>query len=213
MNGQININKLIMHIIVAIFYSFLGQVISKLQSLKTKIYTLWLIPSLGKSGDLLRIYYSFSLWHGENVYIGNGCVIRPFCFVGTHPLYNGKKFYPILKIGNNCSLGMYNTINCCNRIEIGDNFLSGKNVTINDTSHGEFEQEQLKLAPVDRPLLSKGPITIGRNVWVGDNVVILGNVKIGDGAIVAAGSVVIKDVPSYSLVAGVPAIVKKTLAI
>ena len=53
MNGQININKLIMHIIVAIFYSFLGQVISKLQSLKTKIYTLWLIPSLGKSGDLL----------------------------------------------------------------------------------------------------------------------------------------------------------------
>lgn len=61
--------------------------------------------------------------------------------------------------------------------------------------------------------MSKGPITIGRNVWVGDNVVILGNVKIGDGVIVAAGSVIIKDVPSYSLVAGVPAVIKKSLVV
>lgn len=197
----------------AILYFFSRKVIGKLQALGTKIYTLWLIPSLGKSGDLLRIFYPFSLWHGENIIIGNNCVIKAYCVVSTHPSYKDKKFHPILRIGDNCDLGMYNTINCCDRIEIGDNFLSGKNVTINDTSHGEFEREQLKLAPADRPLLSKGPIIIGRNVWVGDNVVILGNVKIGDGVIVAAGSVVIKDVPSYSLVAGVPAIVKKTLAV
>lgn len=202
-----------MHAIAAILYFFSRKIIVKLQSLGAKIYTLWLIPSLGKSGKLLRILYPFSLWHGENVFIGNNCVIRPYCVISTHPSYKGEKFHPILRIGDNCTLGMYSTINRCNRIEIGDNFLSGKNVTINDTSHGEFGQEQLKLAPVDRPLLSKGPITIGRNVWVGDNVVILGNVKIGDGVIVAAGSVIIKDVPSYSLVAGVPAVIKKSLVV
>jgi UDP-3-O-[3-hydroxymyristoyl] glucosamine N-acyltransferase len=201
-----------MRVAVTMLYFFSRKVIGKLQSLGTKIYTLWLIPSLGKSGGV-KIFYPLLLWHGENVFMGSGCVIRPYCVVCTHPSYNGEKFCPILRIGNNCTLGMYNTINCCNRIEIGDNFLSGKNVTINDTSHGEFERGQLKMAPIDRPLLSKGAITIGRNVWVGDNVVILGNVKIGDGVIVAAGSVVIKDVPSYSLVAGVPAIVKKTLAV
>ena len=50
---------------------------------------------------------------------------------------------------------------------------------------------------------------IGNDVWVGCNVVIMNNVTIGDGAIIAAGSVVTKDVPPYSIVAGVPAKVVK----
>lgn len=202
-----------MQIVTAIFCYFPRKVICKLQSLGTKIYTLWTIQLFGGADRGNKIFFPFWLWHGENVFMGSGCVIRPYCTVSTHPSYKGEKFHPTLRIGNNCTLGMYSTVNCCNRIEIGDNFLSGKNITINDTSHGEFQQEQLKVAPIDRPLLSKGPIIIGRNVWVGDNVVILGNVKIGDGVIVAAGSVVIKDIPSYSLVAGVPAVVKKSLRI
>jgi len=53
-------------------------------------------------------------------------------------------------------------------------------------------------------------VVIGNNVWLGNNVCILAGVTIGDGAIVAANSVVTKDVPAYSLVAGVPAVIKKT---
>ena len=49
------------------------------------------------------------------------------------------------------------------------------------------------------------PTVIGRNVWVGVNVTILPGVRIGEGAIVAAGAVVTKDVPDHTLVAGVPA--------
>lgn len=49
------------------------------------------------------------------------------------------------------------------------------------------------------------PITIGRNVWIGARVTVLKGVKIGDGAVIAAGSVVAKDVPSLAVVAGVPA--------
>lgn len=48
-------------------------------------------------------------------------------------------------------------------------------------------------------------IIIGNDVWIGSNVMIMGGIKIGDGAIVAAGSVVTKDVKSYSIVGGVPA--------
>ncbi len=56
-----------------------------------------------------------------------------------------------------------------------------------------------------QPLESKGPILIGNDVWIGTGVIVLSNVRIGDGAVVAAGSVVTKDVPAGAIVAGVPA--------
>jgi virginiamycin A acetyltransferase len=57
----------------------------------------------------------------------------------------------------------------------------------------------------DVPKGKNGPITIGNDVWVGMNVIILPNVHVGDGAVIAAGAVVTKDVAPYSIVAGVPA--------
>lgn len=55
------------------------------------------------------------------------------------------------------------------------------------------------------------PIHIGDRVWCGVNVTILAGVSIGDDVVIAAGSVVVSDIPSNSLAAGVPAVVKKTL--
>lgn len=52
---------------------------------------------------------------------------------------------------------------------------------------------------------SKGDITIGNDVWIGLNAIILSGVQIGNGAIIGAGSVVVKNVPAYSIVAGNPA--------
>ncbi len=57
--------------------------------------------------------------------------------------------------------------------------------------------------------LAKGKVSIGSDVWIGRDVQVLTGVRIGNGAIVGAHSVVTKDVPSYSVVAGNPAIVKK----
>jgi maltose O-acetyltransferase len=56
------------------------------------------------------------------------------------------------------------------------------------------------------------PIRIGNGCWIGASSQILGGVTIGDGAVVAAGSVVIRDVPANTLVAGVPAVIKRELA-
>jgi acetyltransferase-like isoleucine patch superfamily enzyme len=52
-------------------------------------------------------------------------------------------------------------------------------------------------------------VTIGNDVWMGHNVNVLGGINVGDGAIVAAGAVVTKDVPPYAIVAGVPAVIKR----
>ncbi|RVD40992.1 CatB-related O-acetyltransferase [Mesorhizobium sp. M4A.F.Ca.ET.020.02.1.1] len=62
-------------------------------------------------------------------------------------------------------------------------------------------------------LTSKGPITVRNDVWIGARAVILSGVTIGDGAVIAAGSVVTKDVPPYTLVGGNPAkIIKRRFA-
>lgn len=63
----------------------------------------------------------------------------------------------------------------------------------------------MDMPPTQRPIYSKGPVVIGDNVWIGDKATILPNVSIGKGAIIAANSVVTKDVPEYSVFAGNPA--------
>ena len=93
---------------------------------------------------------------------------------------------------------------------IGDNFLTGKWVTITDNSHGETTIDMLSLHPSARPVVSKGPVFSGKNVGGGEKATILPGVTIGDGAVVAANSVVNKDIPPFSVVAGVPAIVVKS---
>ena len=69
---------------------------------------------------------------------------------------------------------------------------------------------QVNVPPVERPLVSKGKVKVGSNVWMGNNVCVLPGVTIGDGAVIAANSVVTHDVPSCSMVAGAPARVIKT---
>ena len=115
----------------------------------------------------------------------------------------------LICIGNDCCIGAFNHITAVNRIQIGDGFLSGKWVTITDNSHGFSDKKNMMLNPQKRNVVSKGPVIIGNNVWVGDKVTILPNVKIGDGAIVAANAVVTKDVPAFSVVCGNPAKVVK----
>jgi len=86
-------------------------------------------------------------------------------------------------------------------IDIGDDVLIGPYVIINSGNHG--------YADISRPIRLQdhvsGPIVIGDDVWIGANAVILRGVNVGRGSIIAAGSVVTKNVPEGVVVAGVPA--------
>ena len=116
----------------------------------------------------------------------------------------------LITIGNNCNFGACNHITATNSIVIGDNCLTGKWVTVSDNNHGRTSLEDLKLAPMEREVVSKGPVVIGKNVWVGGKLSRLGGDVFGEGAVIAANSVVTKDVPAYCVVAGNPAnIIKK----
>lgn len=124
--------------------------------------------------------------------------------------FNGKIFTPTIKIGNNVIFNSDVHIGCINRIEIGDNCLLASRIYISDHSHGDFSKEMLEIEPIRRPLVSKGPVIIKNNVWIGEGVAILPNVTIGENVVIGANSVITKDVPANSIAAGVPAKVIKT---
>lgn len=102
-------------------------------------------------------------------------------------------------------LGDDNHIGAINQVVIGDNLLTGSNVYITDHNHGKSGIEDCILPPLQRKLFSHGAVEIGKNVWLGNNVVIMPNVKIGDGVVIGANAVVTKDIPEYCVAAGCPA--------
>ena len=92
-------------------------------------------------------------------------------------------------------------INGIGKVIIGDNFHSGTGCLIITSIHN---YDYGKKIPYDESHIEK-PVTIEDNVWIGDRVTILGKVTIGEGSIVQAGAVVVKDVPAGAIVGGNPA--------
>jgi len=93
-------------------------------------------------------------------------------------------------------------LSCYDRIEIGHDVAISENVCIRDSDNHDIlnsAHEKTK------------PVKIGNHVWIGTNVIVLKGVTIGDGAVIAAGSVVNKDIPAGCLAGGVPARVLKEL--
>ena len=96
------------------------------------------------------------------------------------------------------------------RITIGENSTLAYNVSLITSSNPNAPYNILSKS-LYPPMTA--PIEIGNNVWIGANSTILAGIKIGDCSIIAAGSVVTKDVPPYTLVGGVPAKFIKKLEI
>lgn len=144
----------------------------------------------------------------QNVSIGENSSIMSNCIIETC-VTNSKN--PELTIGDKVSIGEYSHITCANRIVIGNGVLTGRFVLITDNSHGKITEEESNILPLSRKIHSSGPVFIGDNVWIGDKATILPNVTIGKGSIVAANAVVTKDVSEYSVVAGVPAKIIRTI--
>lgn len=116
--------------------------------------------------------------------------------------------------------GSYGLINIHTSGAKGEKLIIGQNCQISGQSHfllgGEHDYKTISTYPYEELIykkekssFSKGKIQLEDEVWVGCNALIMSGVKIGKGAIIAAGSVVTKDVPPYAIVGGVPAQVIK----
>jgi len=137
-------------------------------------------------GDILRMFYlKIFLKKLDTVFIREGTTFH---------------FPENISIGKS-AIGEFVYFNGYGGIEIGDKVLIGNNSILYSHDHVFSDLEK----PICCQGLEKKPIVIKDNVFIGCSVVILGEVVINQGAVVAAGSVVTKDVPENSIVAGVPA--------
>ena len=130
---------------------------------------------------------------GSKLKVG-GLITRP----GTRiVIYDGGE----LLIGQKVRINYDSVIECFCNITIGDETLISESVMIRDSNNHMIMHDGYKV---------NAPVVIGKHVWICAKATILPGVTIGDGAIIAAGSLVNKDVPPKTLVAGVPAKVVRT---
>lgn len=157
---------------------------------------MFLVKLIKKARDL---FYKKVIWRkykiGKNFHCGRGVFI-----------WGRDK----IEIGNNFYIGKYSIIetNCI----IGDNVIIANNVGIVGRYDHNFQQVGVpvrlasQIRDKDYNWRGIGDIThIGNDVWIGYGSIIMSGVKIGNGTIVAAGSIVTHDTEPYSIVAGVPA--------
>lgn len=134
------------------------------------------IPLMNKS-------FSISTKKGTHIKIGKNFRSRNYISI---KVYNRGK----LRIGDNCFLNDSCSINCQEEITLGNNIMFGQNVLVFDHDH-DYKNDIKNFV--------RARISIGDNVWVGANCIILRGVKIGSNVIIAANTTVKEDIPSNTL--------------
>jgi serine acetyltransferase len=135
---------------------------------------------------------STRLWLGEHCWVARGVFFET-------ALHNGQRGE--IRIGHNVTLNTGTHLVAFESITIGSDTLIGEYCSIRDANHGIESLDEL----TRKQPHTASKITIGSNVWIGRGCCILKGVTIGDGAVIAANSVVTKDVPALAIVGGVPA--------
>lgn len=200
------LKTILRHIGYQLHFLYPAKLAEYIRAVMAHIYTGYLSAYFGHIGHNSVIAYRMALHRGASrISIGNDVQIEKGAEMSTWS--SDAK----ISIGNNCKLRAYCRISAYDTILIGNGLLTGTNVLITDNSHGTTDLAQLRISPDNRPVHSKGPVEIGDNVWIGSNVCVMPDVRIGDGAIIGANSVVTHDIPPYSVAAGCPAHVIKTL--
>ena len=150
--------------------------------------------------NLIRPNTEFRLTDNSYLEIGNDSTIQDYCF------FQLTKPEPRVIIGNHVVIGRHNIIAAKSSISIGDDTIIGPYVQFIDHNHG---YEKTKLMREQPAIIKK--ITVENNCWIGSGSKILKGVHIGSGAVIAANSVVTKDVLPNTVVGGVPAKLIKQL--
>jgi len=184
------------------------------------IWAAWIL--LGRVISKVKSSFAAYLLRAPGLHLGPGCVVRGSNFIrfGSNVYahghlwveavsdYRGQRFSPHIEIADEVSFSEGVHISCIERITIGKRVLFGSRVYLSDHNHGLYKgpmQSSPDEPPTERQLGGGGPVEIGENAWIGDNVVIVGPISIGRGSIIGANSVVRADVPDYTMAAGVPA--------
>ena len=187
------------------FHNFYSPIYKSIQFEKIKQIK---FNSVGRNFSLGKDYI---IKNPKYITIGNNFSALDRFRIEAWDEYQGEQYNPEIIIGENVCFNTDIHIGCINKVIIGDNCLFGSRIYITDHDHGSTSEEDILLPPAQRSLYTKGPVIIEKNVYVGEGVAILSGVRIGENSIIATNSVVTKDVPRNSIVAGIPARIIKSI--
>lgn len=154
------------------------------------------------SGGQNYIGFDVKFVNRGTITLDNSAIIRP-----STRVYAGNSRSLII-LGNGTEIGEHSTISSCNRIVFGKNVLTGPHVFVADHNH-EYRNPTIPISKQGLKCSTTDEVFVGDGTWIGTNVVIVGNVHIGKNCVIGANSVVTKDIPDYSVAAGIPAKVIK----
>lgn len=209
-NNTLPIPKMIQYIKYALFFIF-----------KKMINPEWIAKAISEE----KIKYAKSACiYDKTTYFSPECRILNFkndinsIQIGENSMILGElrvnKYGGVIKIGNFTHIGESSRVWSAEYIEIGNNVQISHNVNIMDGNthsldpeerHKEYLETLLTGTIAEKKNIQTAPIIIEDNVWISFNVTILKGVRIGKNAVVGANSLVLKDVPPYTFVAGTPA--------
>jgi acetyltransferase-like isoleucine patch superfamily enzyme len=171
------------------------------RALRSKLFTLLARGAFAHVGARtvlelpIRLNGTEAISLGANVYVGAGSWLQV--------LAEGRSSRrPVLEIGDGTSIAGSCTISAAESVRLGARVLLARNVYIADHSHAF---EDTRAAILDQGIDRIAPVVVADGAWLGENVVICPGVRIGRGAVVGANSVVLEDVPDYSVAVGAPA--------
>ncbi len=140
----------------------------------------------------------------EGIQLGNNVSIGDYSKVVVSTTLNHIGRY--IRIGNNVGIGEYAYLGGAGGLSIGDDCIIGQYFSC----HPENHQFNAPEALIRHQGVSRSGIRLGKDCWVGAKVTLLDGVTVGDHSVIAAGAVVTKSFPAYSVIGGVPARVLKT---
>jgi len=161
-----------------------------------------LTPQFANSPKRFTMKLPCDLLNPQCISIGNDVFIGPYSTLEAIIDRSGQKFTPSIRIGNRVSITGRIQLHSAGLIEIEDEVLIASNVFICDVTHGYADAN---VSYMDQPLPPPKAIKIKKGSWIGQNVVILPGVTIGENCIVGANSVVTRSLPDRTISVGSPA--------
>jgi acetyltransferase-like isoleucine patch superfamily enzyme len=167
--------------------------------LRDKLFSVAASPAFASFGSRSVVQMPVRLGNAGRISIGSGVFIGAGSWLQA---LEPRGSEPALLIGDGTSIAGYCVFSAAKTIRIGRNVSICRNVYIADHTH---EYENWPVPVEEQGITDIEPVEVADGAWLGENVVIFPGVRIGFGAVISANSVVTKDVPDRTLVAGVPA--------
>tara|TARA_Y100000766_G_C18871613_1_gene588565 strand:+ start:435 stop:1016 length:582 start_codon:yes stop_codon:yes gene_type:complete len=177
-----------------------------IQTINNKIYKLFFLifysKSFNKFGSNSTLRFPFEINGAKFISIGNKVHIQTNAWFLA---LKNKNVIPSLIIEDNVYVGRGFHVVCIKDIKIKENVLISDNVYISDNLH---EYKNINFPIKEQEVIFKNNVIIGENTWLGENVCVIG-AQVGRHCVIGANSVVLSDIPDYSVAVGSPAKVVK----